>query len=137
VKNQPICVSVPSQPCEASSASIGNAHSSAPDAKIAVSRAPRKRACAGVGVSSSIRLGAAVPAWPAASCAALAAKAAGSRRPAIAPTSAAAITISGNGASNAKIATNEAVASAHSRAFFSVRVRCATRHAARWPSPRA
>jgi hypothetical protein len=54
VKNQLICVNVPCQPNSAVNTPIGNAHSAAPITASMASFVQLKRACAGVGVSSSI-----------------------------------------------------------------------------------
>ncbi|MNP68634.1 hypothetical protein D3C76_1646160 [compost metagenome] len=54
VKNQPIWVSVPSQPNRVVREAIGSAHNSAPIRARRSSFQLLKRACSGVGVSSSM-----------------------------------------------------------------------------------
>ena len=123
MKNQAIRASVVSPSGDASRAR-GAAQSANPAATTLARRAPRKRACGGVGVSSSITAGAAGAA--AAPCAGPWRNCCGARRPIPTPASAATATMIGNGTA-ATIATNESPAIAHAAGVFRARVprRCA------------
>jgi len=80
-------------------------------------RAAEKRACGGVGVSSSMS---APPPSPFAACWGIS-KMPGATRPPASPMSAAARITMGNGTSNAKSATNAAAAMSHSKGWRSAR----------------
>ncbi|MNT32903.1 hypothetical protein D3C72_1688080 [compost metagenome] len=98
---------------------MGSSHSAAPISASSTRRDQRKRACSGVGVSSSISAGPqdgfAAP-WPPPTR-----NFPGATLPPMNPARAAPSTMSGNGTSRAKMATKDAAAIAHNQSFFSVR----------------
>ena len=124
-KNQPICVSVWPQPTVATSAPMGTSQSTAAATNTLARRDQRKRACSGVGVSSSISAG--PNRLPDAACPPPDLNAPGAQRPHTYPTNAATATMAGNGTLNRPMATNEASASAHRPGLVNVLLpmRCA------------